>query len=1370
MNWDDEYSHSSFDLHCLLNSFPGDLEFEQIFSDIDEKIEQNAASIEHCIKEIQSKINKQCPGVQLQTPADCFEWLTHYNCSTSKSSFISHGDLTKFLKTLENLLKNEQNQEEMILDLLWDLSCHSSVSFPSTLSGTSFHFLSRTSLHSVEDNSSMDVKSIWDDIRLHLRRFLVSKLQSHNEINNSQQKILLKKQCLQQFLFLYPESEVIIKYQNIQKKLLANLLQNCVPSYNRDSNLDIIVHGYQSTMLKLYSIIKEDFNTLCEILAPSSTVNFIKETYLDTVTEEMAKFLENFCELQYRENVVRVVKTSKSSSKHRRAVHALVTPECPQKGRKFSLPLDKVEFLSELIKSFMKLEKCVQELFEELLLSLKIPRKCSGIWEKSNRGVVIEKPRANKTNISSEELLPGKEAILLDFDWRSTFKEVSLPMAHCIITAIESFSEKILQQEQNERSSAVSYTMNLVNVQQVWQDSHMFPEEERPKKIGKFCSDITEKLDTMLPLALACRDDSFQEIRANLMEACCKVATAVLQRLQERAKEVPSKAPLKNLHILLSTTVYVFQYFKQYDNLMKEITKKPIFLVPVQRYQEFINTLQFQVTNYCVRVCATSILQDAESHHWDDYKAFYEGERCSFSIQMWHYFCWALHHDLWTILPPKLAREILAEVLEKSLGLLASRYARAHPSRKRTPQLRLDVTTILICTENMLWSVCTSVQKLLNPHEHTDNTIFKIHTHCNNLFTTLVILTSPLTELYKTFQHGLDESASDSLKSFFKQPLYWVSCISHFYPSLLRTPSAGGLKAEGQLKLLLSQPGCNWNLLLETLLHHDGLLLRILLKSSKRTFQEQVSDTENNLNQEASLVEAIFKVLYHCSFSPQTFGNVFVSYMEEEQLWDFLYNIPVSTCVEYELEVIRCLRLALTDAVKDIVQQIVSVMSSRRNCETNLNKHSVPDCLLESMPKEWNYSPKETTRKESSKSFTRLAAQAVSIVISKLPTVIACLSPPIKYFFFLSERKMSKNFVELKKAGLLVWNLIVIICRIFEDGNTVELLTGASLDRWSKEKLGLICMCLESIMGDQTSIPNQMIQKVIQSIEQQKPNWIECQLLKARKLGTECAFMTMEKSEASQEGDIALELTEQKINTMVLDLCHKPGGSEYLRQIYHIMQLNEEYLKEQLFSMNSSEEKPLPIRPLKTTLRSVEDQPSAFNPFHVYKAFSENMLDQSAITKWNWNWTNLLPNYLGLDKMTFSVLLKNRLVLCRLQRKDKSRSSYLSPWQKCVLHSLSDLISKHLLPIHDALNRMLSLCSLDFLNTFLLQGLGTCSSLSSSNGWCCLVHLRQMLPPKETFLSHSPKGILQATLAFYSTVFSWVIAIGDICFWLLIVF
>nr|XP_044989722.1 uncharacterized protein KIAA0825 homolog isoform X2 [Jaculus jaculus] len=1241
MDWLDECSHSSFDLQCLLNSCPGDVEFKQIFSDIDGQMERSAASIEHCIKQIQSEVNKQCPDVQLQTSSDCLEWLTNYSYDTSKPPSVPHGDLIKFFKTLQGLLKTEQNQEEMILELLWDLSCQSSVSFPLILSGTSLHFLPRTCLHAVEDHSSVDVKSIWDNVRLHLRRFLVSRLESHNEINSSQQKAVLKTQCIQRLLFLYPESEVTIKYQSVQSKLLATFLQDDFPPYTRDANLEVIAHGFQSTMLKLFSVIKEDFNILCEILAPSSTVKFIKETYLDTVTEEVAKFLENFCELKSKEHAVPVLKTSKSSSRHRGAARAVVTPEDPQKGKNFSLTFDELKFLSQLTKSLLSLENNVQELFEEMFLSLKMLRNSSGTLEKSNREVLTEKPRASETTIPPEQRLPVKESTLLEFGWRNAFKDVSPPMAHCIAMAVEEFSSNILQQEETERSSAVSCATRLVNAQQVWPDCHMFPEEERPKQIAKFCSDIMEKLDTMLPLALACRDDSFQEIRANLVEACYKVATAVLERLQVRSMEVPSRAPLRNLHTLLSSAVYVSQHFMHYDNLMKESTKKPIFLVPVQRYQEFINALQFQVADYCVRVCATSTLQDAESHRWDDYKAFYEGERCSFSLQMWHYFCRALQHDLWTISPPNLAQEILAEVLEKSLGLLASRYARARPTSKRTPQIRLDVTTILICTEDMLWSVCTSVQELLNPQECNNNKIVRIHSHCNNLFTTLAILTSPLSELYTVFQHGMDESASSSLKSFFNQPLHWVSCISHFYPSLLRAPSTGGLKAMGQLKLLLSQPSCNWTLLLETLLHDSGLLPRILLKSSKSNLQEQGSDTEDNHSPKFSMTEAIFNVLYHCSFSPQTFGNVFVSFIEERQLWDFICNIPVSTCLESEPEVVQCLRLALTDAVKDTVRQIMSLVNSGRKHETALNKPSIPDCLLESMPREWNYTPKEAKRKESGKGFIRLAAQAVSIVLSKLPTVIACLPPPIKYFFFLSERKMSKNFVESKKAGLLVWNLIVIICRIFEDGNTVELLTGASLDRWVKEKLGLICVCLESILGKRSS-SNQLAQKVVQSLERQKPNWIHQQLLKARKMSTECALVTVEESAGLEEGDAALELTEQKINAMVLDLCHHPGGSKYLRQIYHIMQLNEEFLKEQLFSMTGSEEKPLPTRPLEMTLKSVKDQPSVFNPFHVYKVFSENMLDQSATSKWSWNWSNLLPNYLGLDKMTFSILLKNR--------------------------------------------------------------------------------------------------------------------------------
>uniref|UniRef100_A0A8C3JKD4 Uncharacterized protein n=1 Tax=Calidris pygmaea TaxID=425635 RepID=A0A8C3JKD4_9CHAR len=352
--------------------------------------------------------------------------------------------------------------------------------------------------------------------------------------------------------------------------------------------------------------------------------------------------------------------------------------------------------------------------------------------------------------------------------------------------------------------------------------------------------------------------------------------------------------------------------------------------------------------------------------------------------------------------------------------------------------------------------------------------------------------------------------------------------------------------------------------------------------------------------------------------------------MEKEQLWNCLYNMTVSSCGESEPEVIRCLKLTLINSVKGIVKQIISLMHSweaTENYGTYQHKQIVPESLLKTVPKEWNYTPREMKRKESGKCFTRLAAQAVSIVISKLPTVIACLPPPIKYFFFLAERKMSRNFAELKKAGLLVWNLIVIICRIFEDGNTAELLTGATLDRWSKEKLSLVRVCLESIMGKLKSGPKQVTQKVIQSIEQQRPNWIE----------KRCIFQML-----LFEGGIALGFTEQKINMMVLDICHKPGGGEYLRQIYHIIRLNEEYLKEQLSCENPSEEGVASSRCLPLTLKGREEQ-TVFNPFQVYRqSCLLAMYQQSTITEWNWDWSNLLPSYLGLNQMTFRVLLTHR--------------------------------------------------------------------------------------------------------------------------------
>ncbi|XP_077203722.1 uncharacterized protein KIAA0825 homolog isoform X3 [Paroedura picta] len=1244
MEWGGEYTLESSNLDCLLNILPGDLEFHQILGDIDEKIKKNASSMEQCLKKLQSEINETCSDELLQDTTDCLQWLNNCSFSSVKPCSTPHGELVKFLQALQNLLKNEHNQEEIILHFLLDLSSQCGVLFPCLPSGSSFEFTSNVSLHGIEDDSAMNIHCIWDDVRLHLRRFLVKQLQSHHEtkIGTIQQQLQFKTQCLQQLLFLYPESEVIAKYQTMQNKLVSDILQKCVLETNGETNLEKVVCGYETSIPTLCAMIKDDLYILGGLIDPSSTLKFINETYLDTITEEITIFLEELCELQFKPNALYAVKTSKNSKKQKGVTQGWVSHEYPREGRNFGLTINQLKCLSQLVKLFLVMEEKVEELTSPCFSKNK---NVQGVLRKAGGDLLITENRTNGASMIPEQLL---QSTLLTFGWRNAFKDLSSSVAYCITIAVEDFSTKILQNEQKDQSSSSNDVINLVNVRCMKKSWEVLHEKEQPKLILKFCSDILEELDTLLPLALACRDESLQEIRANFVEASCKVATVVLERLEERSKDVPSKAPLQNLYAVLSTSVHVYQHFKMYHNLMKEKSRKPLFLVPLQRYQELISVLQFQVKNYCIRVCTTSILQDAESHYWDDYKAFYEGERCSFSVQMWHYFCCALHHDLWTVLPPVLAQEILSEVLEESLAILTCRYFQAQPSYKRTSQIRIDCTAILMTCENMLWSVCGSVQEFLSPHQDKNPCIYKIHKHCNDLLTAAVILTAPLKNLYETFQSSFDDPVpSLVLELPVSQPLHWFCSITEFSPSFLKTPSAREMAAWGQLKLLLSQPYCNWNLLLETLLHHDCLLVKILLRSSKSELfecgEQGTCPDEKNTNK-PSLTEAIFTVLSYCTSSPTSLGVVLENFMEKEKMWDCLYNMSVSSCAELEPEIIRCLKLTLMNSVKGIVKQIISLMHSWETTEnygTYKHKQTVPESLLNTVPKEWNYTPREMKRKESGKCFTRLVAQAVSIVISKLPTVIACLPPPIKYFFFLSERKMPKTCVESKKNGVLVWILIVIICQIFEEGSTTELLIGTTLDRWSKEKLSLVRICLESIMGKKKNSPNQVTQKIIWSIEQQRPNWIENQLLKARKLSIDCTVTAAEVGRSLEVEAIELELAEQKINMMVLDICHKPGGSEYLRQIYHIIQLNEEYLYEQLTYEECSEDNIANIRSLNLTLRNKEQQ-AVFDPFQVHYWYCTNILEKSTTIQWKWDWSDFLPNYSGLNKMTLKTLLMHR--------------------------------------------------------------------------------------------------------------------------------
>ncbi|KAM3940671.1 uncharacterized protein KIAA0825 homolog [Leptodactylus fuscus] len=1216
-------------LDCVLDMFPGSAECQQILNDIDEKLKENGQRIEKYLENPQREVHNTTGDI-LRSNVDSFQWLN--NASSWRLYDTPHTEMMLFLKTLQNFLKNCENQEDLILQFLMDLQCQCGITFPSSPSGSGFQCTSQTSLHAIEDDSSMDLQALWDDVRLHLRRHLAGKLQTTSGISNSQPRINFKVQCLQRLLFLYPESEVLVKYQNIQQNLVVELLHDF-----SERKVESVFVAYQKAIPRVYTMIKEDLFVLSHVIDSSSIIKFINETFFEAITEEMKNFFDILYESSTEEQGLQPARLNKK--KHKQRVHALGlnTEDLQKKSFNTNLQLSQLKSLSTFISLFLWLEKKVKTKTSEILFLSSYPEIKGNV--QGNRRMDFRDDNTRENIILDESSLLMKEMPTLKFGWRNNLKELSVPLPHSISSELEMVTSCILQMDHANLSFTRGSQMDLVHIPNTYEHYGPIPEKQRPKKVAKFCFDIIEEFDRLFPLALACISDSLQNIRTCFVDVFSKSASSILNKLEEWSLQVPDKTAVKSAIVVLSSAAHVLYHASHYN---EQMSNRPLFLAVVQRYQEFISDLQIQVTNYCVNVCATSLFMDAESHHWDDNKAFYEGERCSFSIQMWHYFCSGLRHDLWTIVPPFQGHKIFSEVLEQTLALLTFRYSQVRPNYKRTPQIRIDILAILSCVENFLWSVCTSVQELVTQTHNPNSTVLKIHNYCNSLLTTMTVLSAPLQQLTQTIKKSLAEFHSHPSEPASEDFLFWLTFINpNLFPSLSKTPSAGEMAVQGQLKLLLSQPCCNWNLLLETLLHPDCLIARTLLTCSITKVQVlhdfNLLMLEDDNDKGMNVIEMILWVFSYCSLSLQSFTALLENYMDQEQLWDSLCNQTVHISRN---TVLRYLRRTLVRSVRGLVNQVTSFISSSEPTNHSVSSshlHSYPDVLLKAVPEKWNF----TNSRESTKcpkNVTRLTAEAVSIVISKLPSVIACLPPPIKYFYSFSERKISEQYSGCRDLGMVVWTLIGIICHILEDGNAIEQMTGTTLSRWSNERLATVCRCLEKTIGLKTKDPKADSQSVFEDIERHRPKWIESQLRKAKDLSSTSDFAMQEDSSVLKDQGSRLDLTEQKINMMVLDICHKPGGSDYLRQIHHIIQLNEDYLYEVL-----SSEQPGENAACSKTFRetsTTEDQLSTFNPMQSF--LLPGVKEQSTEMEEAWDWSTLLPYCLGVNPLTLGELVRHR--------------------------------------------------------------------------------------------------------------------------------
>lgn len=176
-----------------------------------------------------------------------------------------------------------------------------------------------------------------------------------------------------------------------------------------------------------------------------------------------------------------------------------------------------------------------------------------------------------------------------------------------------------------------------------------------------------------------------------------------------------------------------------------------------------------------------------------------------------------------------------------------------------------------------------------------------------------------------------------------------------------------------------------------------------------------------------------------------------------------------------------------------------------------------------------------------------LTVETLFFVFSNLPSLVASVPLPLHYLFLEAEKKLTQHSRHLRLVGLPLSAVLGCLIQGLEDLETLEYISGLTLDRGAKEPLSLLAECLQFSIGVQQKvwfgvnvititlnwrvayvkmhhfitydlyhlgfcfiflaalfiwqgIPKPAMHKVLQALEEQRPKWMNTQLQKARQL------------------------------------------------------------------------------------------------------------------------------------------------------------------------------------------------------------------------------------------------------------------------------
>ncbi|XP_072166974.1 uncharacterized protein KIAA0825-like [Diadema setosum] len=1307
---------------------------ETVIADIDEQLSHNDKKIEETLQKLVKATNslsldnnytniKDAMDSLIQTPV-----LEECACLTPDAE-----DVNTLFKAILHHASSHPNSESLIFEQLLGLASHEGLGLPIRAPKPSYVAASTLSINTVGDSLEQENDTLWEDIRSKLKRHFLDKLRS-TELPGprvtpgplSSMARAQRVEGLQSLCILYPIKEVWASYQTISADKVGVFLKDRLGGAAMEMD-EPRPRATLRSLAETLGTLAPHFHAMLEEECALHVADVFEGevSFLEAAHEIYLSRLKDDLQGRVEEAWVNLTRKDKSragpgggASSNGSATKSIGASDWlkgdddlvgREQGKKKSSEGDKILMTPEDLQDFIAIATALHNLSQHLSQLAQHATKDVGALFKSTshgrehiRGVL----KHNRDGGSAREIrmpsdytgrgvlpeaipppfgvMPGmvgsdyskhKSSLTLDtptqqkncWDWSSLLENFT----SLVIRSITKLAEDGLKEECSREMERMK-TEKKVNIVECGE----FP--GNPTQPYFTCQSVAlacKFVNSVLPLVTTVTDKVLLPIRAAVVDVMVssmqEIAQHLTKLLESYSQASEEQGANKDLCVLLSSTAWVLEELARYGRLLREEDAKRSLAGIEKQVGQLQTIIRQQVIASHITVISTVILHDAESHHWADQRPFFEDERCSYSVQMWHLYLERLRYEMFSFTPPAVAQDVFATIFSESLTQLSYRYSRAQPSYKRTQQFRSDITSILLSTLTHLWSASGTPLQLLSPpsllsgspHFPSDSAPLSIHNSATCLLAALGVVSSPLQDLYKVFKKGFQRKASASVQrgvssgregkdgngngngNGLSDQRLWLAWIR---PGLFDQLEQGWNLLPDKiasfilLKLLAHQPAPKHGLTLQTLLSRDALLASLMMSNTGGSLRYEVS----------TILQPLIDVLILCNDHPTALGTVLMAVIERQDNWPmFRYDsLPGKTTSVPDW--LACLFTVLKPFITRGVCQAAEVLLKKRNVvEMTGFLETLGELPCGCRPKH-RTAAASTFKQEKDTTFA-----ALKLLLSCIAEDCIALPTPLKIFLYSLQEKLRENSIRSAHCCVCLQVIGSCVSAMLSDEAEVKRIVGDSIpDAGIKAFAQLGEYAFLSLTATSNHSTQEKLPNPLHTFTKLHSDWLQEQIdIIIDHLGNESLGQLTNYS----WDETNLDYLEEYYALQADHVTRTTSGTIGLLKINKLFKNNLAWFQHHLDIppvLPTGEPQSIPMFDPTATIPSfactapaVADPPATappspppFNPLIEFHRLDDAIFDHEAIAAFSYDWARLLQSHLGLSEAGFRSLLSHR--------------------------------------------------------------------------------------------------------------------------------